>query len=112
VHHDHKDHDENKANLTFWNWAVIKLIIEFFFPPETKALGGSMHVSGKGCSEFSFKNYPETVEVCFVDDCDPTPCNPGAEDLLTWKIVEFNGCCTLVIEWNVAGSRKITWSAC
>lgn len=91
----------------------IDYLCDLFFPPLPlkKKISGKLVVSGKGFSEFTFKNNFEDVFVYFNDiDPDTVPCDPGSDDCLDWKIVCHKHHCQLIIEWNVSQTRTIVWN--
>jgi hypothetical protein len=104
--------DYSISNVSCGLGDFLKSVVDYFFPRKQK-LSGTLFVSGKGSLEFKFKTCPESVLVFFADEVAVNPCDPGSEDIVDWQI----SCCChhhchLVINWEVNGTRTITWKVC
>lgn len=104
-----------KHPLACFQWSILDLIVDFFFPRHEDKLFGKLFVSGRGQLEFSFKKKPGNVSIHFENECDPTPCNPcdpGVEDYLAWDLEKHRRHYVLNISWDVETARTIVWKVC
>lgn len=103
---------EFNTQLSPYSWSIFRRIMDFLFPHIEERIEGKLFVSGEGTLEFALKHQPDHVFVYFDDECDPipcVPCQPGAEDTLSWRIIHHHKHHILLIEWKVNSMRKIVW---
>lgn len=97
-------------------WKKIK---SFFLSdyPEQLAQFGELSVTGKDDIKFVLDHRrPSKIIVKFIDSFQPATCNPKQQDQLSYKLrtkyILNSKVYILIISWDVANTRTISWKVC